>query len=119
MRTIAVVDDNSSMLQSLNRVLSANGFQVETFASAESFLDHLANCEVECLVLDIHLSGMSGIDLQRQLLSSDQKLPVIFMTAIDTEATREEAFEVGCVAYLRKPFPARMLIDAINGAVVR
>jgi FixJ family two-component response regulator len=118
MRTIAVVDDNSSMLQSLSRLLSAHGFQVETFPSAELFLDHLANCEAECLVLDIHLGGISGIDLQRQLRSSGAKLPVIFMTAIDTEATREEAFKAGCVAYLRKPFLAKLLIDAINDAVV-
>jgi FixJ family two-component response regulator len=116
MRTIAVVDDNASMLQGLNRLLSAHGFRVQTFASAELFLDQIAECEAEFLLFDVHLGGISGIDLQRQLISSGRSLPVIFMTAIDTEATREEALAVGCVAYLRKPFLARLLIDAINAA---
>jgi CheY-like chemotaxis protein len=58
---------------------------------------------------------MSGIDLKRRLTSSGSDMPVIFMTAIDNETTRQEAFEVGCVAYLRKPFLAKLLIDAING----
>jgi len=114
MRTIAVIDDNPSMLQGLNRLLSAYGFRVQTFASGESFLDDIAKCEADCLLLDIHLSGISGIDLQRQLTSSGTDLPVIFMTAIDNDATRQEAFDAGCVAYLRKPFLAKLLIDAIN-----
>jgi FixJ family two-component response regulator len=117
MRTIAVVDDNSSMLQSLNRLLSAHGFGVLTFASAELLLDDIASCEAECLVLDIHLSGMSGIDLQRQLISSGRDLPVIFMTAVDNEIIRKAASDTGCVAYLKKPFLAKVLIDAINGAI--
>jgi FixJ family two-component response regulator len=117
MRTITIVDDNPSMLQGLNRLLSAHGFRVQTFASAELFLDGIANCEAECLVFDIHLGGMSGIELQRQLISSGLDLPVIFMTAIDNEATREAAFDAGCVAYLRKPFLAKLLVDAINNAI--
>ena len=117
MRTIAVVDDNPSMLQGLNRLLSAHGFRVQTFASAELFLEHIAKCEAECLVLDIHLGGMSGVALQRRLISSGLDLPVIFMTAIDNETTRDAAFEAGCVAYLRKPFLAKLLIDAINSAI--
>jgi FixJ family two-component response regulator len=114
MRTIAVVDDNLSMLQGLDRLLSAHGYRVQTFTSGESFLDAFARCDAECLVLDIHLSGISGIDLQRKLLATGKNLPVIFMTAIDTEATRREALGLGCVAYLRKPFMAKLLIDAIN-----
>ena len=114
MHTIAVVEDDPSMLQGLNRLLMAHGFHVEKFASAESFLDVIARCEAKCLLVDIHLGGMSGIDLKRQLTSSGSNMPVIFMTAIDNEATRREAIEVGCVAYLRKPFLAKLLIDAIN-----
>jgi FixJ family two-component response regulator len=114
MRTIAVVDDDPSMLQGLNRLLSAHGFCVQTFTSAELFLADLPNCEADCVILDINLGGISGIDLQRKLISSGRNLPVIFMTAIDYEATRQKAFDVGCVAYLRKPFLAKLLIDAIN-----
>ena len=113
-RTIAIVDDNPSMLQGLNRLLSAHGFRVQTFASAELFLDNIAKCEADCLLLDIHLDGISGIDLQRRLTSTGTDLPVIFMTAVDNEATRQQAFDAGCIAYLRKPFLAKLLIDAIN-----
>ena len=114
MRTIAVIDDNPSLLKGLGRLLSAHGFRVQTFTSAELFLESFAQCGADCLVLDIHLGGISGIDLQRRLTSSGTDLPVIFMTAIDNEATRQEAFDAGCVAYLRKPFLANLLIDAIN-----
>jgi FixJ family two-component response regulator len=114
MRTIAIVDDNPSMLQGLNRLLSAHGFRVQTFASAELFLDNIAKCEADYLLLDIHLGGISGIDLQRRLTSTGTGLPVIFMTAVDNEATRQQAFDAGCIAYLRKPFLAKLLIDAIN-----
>lgn len=119
MRTIAVVDDNPSMLQSLGRLLSAHGFRVRTFPSAELFLDGIENNDAECLILDVHLGGMSGIDLQRQLISTGRDLPVIVMTAIDDDATREAAFDAGCIAYLKKPFLSKLLIDAINGVVVR
>ena len=115
MRTIAIVDDNPSLLQGLSRLLSAHGFRVQTFASAELFLEDIANCEADCLLLDVHLAGISGIDLQRRLTSSGTELPVIFMTGIDNATTRQEAFDAGCVAYLRKPFLAKLLIDAING----
>jgi FixJ family two-component response regulator len=114
MRTIAVVEDDPSMLQGLSRLLLAHGYRVVKFTSAESFLDDVARCEAKCLLVDIHLGGMSGIDLKRRLVSSGSDMPVIFMTAIDNEATRQEAFDAGCVAYLRKPFLAKLLIDAIN-----
>jgi FixJ family two-component response regulator len=113
MRTIVVIDDNPGMLRGLERLLSAHGFRVRTFASAEAFLED-TNCNADCLLLDIHLGGISGIDLQRRLTSSGSDLPVIFMTAVDNEATRQEAFDAGCVAYLKKPFLAKLLIDALN-----
>lgn len=115
MRTIAIVEDDPSVLQGLNRLLSAHGFRVETFTSAEAFLDQIATCEAKCLLLDIHLGGISGIDLQKQLTSSGKNFPVIFMTANDNGATRRQAVDVGCVAYLNKPFLGKLLIDAING----
>jgi FixJ family two-component response regulator len=114
MRTIAIVEDDPSMLQGLSRLLSAHGFRVDGFTSAESFLDGMAQCEATCLVVDIHLGGISGIDLKRRLTSSGDDLPVIFMTAVDNAATRQEAVDAGCVAYLRKPFLAKLLIEAIN-----
>jgi FixJ family two-component response regulator len=114
MRTIAVVEDDPSMLQGLSRLLSALGFRVDGFASAESFLDSLAQCEAACLVVDIHLGGISGIDLKRKLVASGNDFPVIFMTAVDSEATRQAAVDAGCVAYLRKPFLSKLLVEAIS-----
>ena len=115
MRTIAIVEDDPSMLQSLSRLLIAHGFRVEPFLSAESFLKDAAHCEATCLLADIHLGGISGIELQQQLMSSGKRLPVIFMTANDSESTRRLGKEIGCIAYLKKPFLAKLLLDAIDG----
>jgi FixJ family two-component response regulator len=114
MHTIAVVEDDPSMLRGLIRLLSAHGFRVQRFTSAESFLDDIATCEAKCLVVDVHLGGISGITLRRQLAASGRDLPVIFMTGVDSDATRQDALDAGCIAYLRKPFLAKLLIDAIN-----
>ena len=89
---------------------------METFASAEAFLACGATRPTPCLVLDIKLGGMSGIELRRRLKASNPRLPVIFITGIDREATRKEAMEAGCVAYLQKPFLSHALIEAIERA---
>jgi FixJ family two-component response regulator len=113
-KVVAVVDDDPAMLKAIERLLNAKGFDVEVFSSAEAFLDNAATSVAGCLVLDIHLDGMSGIELRRRLAASGSRLPVIFMTAVNEEATRKEAVAAGCIAYLRKPFPAHLLIEAID-----
>jgi FixJ family two-component response regulator len=113
-RIIAIIDDNPSLLQGLSRLLSAHGFGIRTFSSGEEFLKGVGECDADCLLLDVHLGGISGIDLQRQLTAIGNELPVIVMTAADSQATRQEAFDAGCVAYLKKPFPAKLLLDAIS-----
>src|SRR5205807_9182398 len=105
-RVVAVVDDDPSMLRGLARLLNASGYDTEVFDSAEAFLDGSAESGAMCLVLDIHLSGISGIELRRRLAASGSKLPIIFMTAVDDEAIQRQAMEGGCIAYLRKPFSA-------------
>jgi FixJ family two-component response regulator len=70
-----------------------------------------------CLLLDVHLGGISGIELQRRLAASGSKWPVIFMTANDDEATRSQAMDAGCIAYLRKPFAQHVLLNAISKVV--
>ena len=116
-QVVAVVDDDPGMLRSIERLLKAHKFQTESFASAEAFLDGSAADAATCLVLDIHLGGMSGIELRRRLAASGSGLPVIFISAIDDEAVRQEAVAAGCVAYLRKPFLAQVLIGAITKAI--
>ena len=114
---VAVVDDDPGMLKSIDRLLKAYKFQTAMYPSAESFIDGLADGGPACLVLDIHLGGMSGIELRRKLTASGSDFPVIFISAAVEETVRQEAFAAGCVAYLRKPFPAPLLIEAINKAV--
>jgi len=111
---VAVVDNDASMRVGLERLLQARGFGTEVFESAEAFL--AAASAADCLLLDIHLGGMSGFDLRRRLASAGSPLPVIFMTAFDDEAARHEATSLGCVAYLRKPFVGQLLMDAIAEA---
>jgi FixJ family two-component response regulator len=114
---VIVVDDNSGFLKSVARLLTVHGFAVRTFTSAEALLDNNDMQTATCLLLDIHLGGISGIELQRRLTASGSKCPVIFMTAIDDDATRTEAINAGCIAYLRKPFAPQLLLDALGKAV--
>jgi FixJ family two-component response regulator len=115
-KLVAVVDDDRSMLRGVQRLLLAHGFDTEVFDSAEGFLARTEDKELTCLVLDIHLGGMSGIELRRQLVASGSRLPVIFITAVGDEGDQKEAMESGCVAYLQKPFAAQQLISAIDRA---
>jgi FixJ family two-component response regulator len=111
---VIVVDDNAGFLKSVARLLAHDGMESRTFASAEALLESGSAQTATCLLLDIHLGGISGIELQRRLAASGSKCPVIFMTANDDEATRNEAVDAGCIAYLRKPFARHVLLDAIG-----
>jgi FixJ family two-component response regulator len=114
---VAIVDDDPSMLRATEALLDAHGFETTVFTSAEEFLDHRAATDADCLILDIDLGCMSGIELRRQIKVCGSTLPVIFMTALDDNAINQ-ALEAGCIACLRKPFPGYQLIDAIREAVL-
>jgi len=116
-RTVAVVDDDASLRRSLGRLLNAYGFQANEYASAEAFLSRDPKTTIDCLVLDIDLGGMSGIDLQRRLTAEGTTLPVIFITALETGSAKAQAEKAGCVAYLQKQFSGATLIAAINKAL--
>jgi FixJ family two-component response regulator len=113
--TIGVVEDDPSFLRALRRLLSAAGFSVATYASAEEFLASDSAGATSCLVLDVHLGGMSGFDLQQTLAAAGSPIPTIFITAHDDAVTRERARSG--VAYLRKPFREDALIGAIREAL--
>jgi len=113
---IAVVEDDVSMLKGIANLLGVHGFTTELYRSAEQYLADAAVSQATCLLLDIRLSGISGIELNRHLAASGLRLPVIFMTATEDERMKQEALATGCVAYLRKPFLASTLIEAINSA---
>jgi FixJ family two-component response regulator len=110
---VAVVDHDPDMLKRLTRLLNAYGFEPAAYASAEAFLQSPDAGRAACLVLDIHLAGMSGAELRRRLRLAASTVPVIFMTALDNEPARAAADEAGCVAYLRKPFPTGLLMGEI------
>ena len=112
---IGVVEDDPSFRRALRRLLSAAGFNVATFASAEEFLTSESTGATACLVLDVHLGGMSGFDLQQRLATAGVPIPAIFITAHDDPVTRERARSG--VAYLQKPFREDALIGAIQQAL--
>jgi FixJ family two-component response regulator len=116
---IAVIDDDQSMCQALSRLLRLAGYDVRTYFSAESFLDDPGHDCARFLVADIQLRGISGFDLQRRLQQERPGLPVVFITAHDEAATRAQARDSGCVAYLRKPFPGTVLIEAIRSGLAQ
>jgi FixJ family two-component response regulator len=110
---IAAVDDDASVRRALRRLLSAAGFGVETFASAPEFLAAGHQLQPSCLVVDIHLPGMTGFDLSDHLAALGSAIPIIFITARDSAATRARASGTGAAAYLRKPFRRQALLEAI------
>ena len=113
---MAVVEDDPSFRRALSRSLVLRGFRSEVFASAEEFLQHPGALNADCLVLDIHLGGMSGFELQGELAKRPSPPPIIFITAFDEPATRERALEAGAAGYLQKPFDEDSLLQAIGRA---
>ena len=116
---VCVVDDDTAMLRALRLLIATSGFCVETYASAEQFLESPRSRTVACLVADIHLGGVSGLDLHEGLVRSGSSTPVVFITAYDDGPTRERARRSGAVEYLTKPFDEEALIDAIHRAIGR
>ena len=113
-RTIAIVDDDPGMLASLGDLLGARGFKTSMFSSAEDWLDRGGSVRADCMLIDVWLGGISGIELQHRLRASGSKVPVIFMTGRYDAATRSQALEAGGVSLLCKPFSPAQLIETIE-----
>jgi len=114
---IIVVDDDHGVLKGIGRLLEANGFETQLFSSAEAYKEHPEARDAACLILDIHMPGMSGIELQRELLRSGDPVPVIFITGDDSVATERSVAEADCVACIPKPCTGTALLEAIKKAV--
>ena len=114
--TVFVVDDDDSVRMALRRLLQANEYQVTTFESAEDFLSSERFLTEGCLVLDIKLPGMSGLELYEKLASYEANYPVVFITAHDNPQWQEQVAKTGAVAFLRKPFDEQALLDALQAA---
>lgn len=114
---ITIVDDDESLRKAIKRLINAVGLGVEDFASAEDFMYSDRSQDAACLILDVQLPGMSGLELQRQLLTRDCRVPIIFISAKGDGQTRERALEAGAVDFLQKPFSEDTLFNAINSAL--
>ena len=115
---ISVVDDDHSVREALARLIRSVGFAVHVFGSAEEFLSAGQGQQADCLILDIRMPGMSGLDLQRELSASDCDLPVIFITAHGSdEDVRARALAAGAVDYLLKPLREEEVLKAIDAAL--
>ena len=115
--TVFVVDDDRSVLTALRRLIRSSGYHVVTFESAEDFLHSASRDMPGCLVLDIRLPGMSGIELQEHLAANGIRIPIIFITAHNNVHARKEVAGTQVIAYLQKPFESQPLLDAIQIAL--
>ena len=115
---IAVIDDESSIRASLSRVLRLADFQPISYPSAEAFLADEKHPRFDCLLLDIRLGGMSGLDLFRQIAAQKTHAPVIFITAFDDPEMRVQAEALGCAGFFRKTTPGVEIIEAIRRATL-
>lgn len=113
---VFVIDDDPSILKGMQRLLKAHEFDVEAFDSVEDFESRFVPRNAACIVLDVNIAGMSGIDLSHRLNEAGVTLPVIFITADDSPATRAAAMAAGGVEYLTKPVLAADLLAAITKA---
>ena len=117
--TVYVVDDDDSVLRSLSRLLSASGFRVETFSSAATFLESVRADSQGCVLLDVTMPRMSGLQVQVALKKRGITLPVIAISARDGQQVRETARELGAQFFLHKPVDDQALLDAIDWVTQR
>jgi len=114
---VSVVDDDASLRRSLRNLLSSAGLSVETFESAEIFLESSSLDKTGCLVLDLRMPGMGGLGLVRRLAASGSRIPVIILTAHGDEDMRQRTLQAGAIAFLEKPVKGPALLDAVRSAL--
>ena len=118
-QVIFVVDDDTSVRTAVRRLLLSLRYPVRLFASAEEFLSQTDSDARGCLVLDVRLPGMTGLQLQQHLCNQDWKLPVVFITAHDDDESRDLALRRGAIAYLRKPFDREGFLGGVRRALAQ
>jgi FixJ family two-component response regulator len=114
---VSVVDDDESVRESLPDLIRQFGFAAQAFSSAEAFLGSDVVSDTRCLILDIAMPGMSGPELQQELMRRGQNIPIVFITANGDRSVRPRLLAQGAVEYLFKPFSETALLDALNAAV--
>ena len=116
---VSIVDDDISVRRSTRRLLLSSGFRTEAFASAEEFLDSKLAARTACLILDLRMPGMSGLELQRHLVQNGNGIPIVFLSAHASEEDERSALRAGAVRFLRKPISKEALLGAIRDALKR
>jgi len=114
---VSIVDDDESLRRSVKNLLTSVGFQVETFASAEAFLQSAHRADTRCVVLDLRMPGMSGLDLLVHLAATGSPIPVVILTAHSDDEARRRMLQAGAVAFLGKPFHGEALLGAVRRAL--
>jgi FixJ family two-component response regulator len=116
---VFIVDDDVSVREALESLVRSAGYKVETFASAQDFLASSRPDAPSCLVLDVRLPGLSGLDLQNRIAGANREIPIVFITGHGDVPTSVRAMKAGAIEFLMKPFPDRDLLDAIEQAIKR
>ena len=116
-QTICIIDDDESVRKALGRLIRSMGLNAVTFATAEEFFQCTERLTPACLVVDVHLPGLSGLDLLKKLTAEGQRIPAAVITAYADEQIRAQALEAGAIAFLAKPFDEKSLLDAVARAV--
>jgi len=115
--TVFIVDDDPSIRRSLERLVRADGYRVQTFVSAREFLERADMKKPDCLVVDVRMTGQSGLDLQQVLETAGSTIPIIFITGHADGPLAEQALRAGAVELLAKPFDGEVLLDAVRRAI--
>lgn len=116
-QVIAIVDDDESVQRALQDLIEADGLSARTFASAEAFLESGLQCTVACLITDLRMPGMSGLELQAKIKADGCKTPIIFITAHGDAKVRVQAMREGAVEFLMKPFDDQVLLAKVHAAI--
>src|SRR6266550_3059002 len=116
---VSIVDDDASVRRSTRRLLRSSGFRAEAFASAEEFLESKSAAKTACLILDLRMPAMNGLELQRRLNQNGNPVPIIFLSAHASEEDERSALSAGAVQFLRKPISKEALLNAIRAALNR
>jgi FixJ family two-component response regulator len=116
-KMVAVIEDDESYRKAVQRLLKSAGFSVQSFSSAEDFLNSGRQRETRCLITDIRMPGMSGLDLQAKLNADHYPIPTIFITAHGDEDLRLQAMRGGAVKFMVKPFDCSLLVDSVRAAL--
>ena len=116
---VAIVDDDKDLREALSSLLKASRLMIDSFSTAEEFLEFPRRKETRCLILDVRLPGMSGIELQKRLVDEGDRFPIVFISANGDDSVRDLVIKTGAVAFLTKPVRSQTLLNEIDAALKR